>query len=229
MPSRAEMLRDGPIRGEEPLRVPWGLESLHPSLPLTGRLVGILCTVVEVAVLAMLHTGQDFPLRGPVAGQFVGDDHPGYVLAPLQQLAEESLRRLLVPVALDEHVQHVPVLIHSTPEVMPCPIDGEKHFVQVPLVTRPKTSTPELIGIRLPALPAPLPHGFIRHDDPAGEQGCLGAMEQRTGLRAGRGSELTSKLLIFCSRPVHSFQFRAGQERSFSGLGGIRKLCDSAL
>ena len=32
--------------------------------------------------------------------------------------------------------------------------------------------------------------------------GWLGAMEQGTGVRAGRGSEFTSKLLIFSSRPV---------------------------
>ena|SRR5262245_49563413 len=36
------------------------------------------------------------------------------------------------------------------------------------------------------------------------EDGCLGAKEQRTGLRARRGSEPTSKVLICCSRPVHS-------------------------
>jgi hypothetical protein len=38
----------------------------------------------------------------------------------------------------------------------------------------------------------------LGHSSPAAvELGCWGAMEQRTGLRAGRGSELTSKLLIF--------------------------------
>jgi hypothetical protein len=44
MPSRAEVLRDGPIRGEEPLRVPWGLEALQAPLPL----VGVLRPVIEI-------------------------------------------------------------------------------------------------------------------------------------------------------------------------------------
>jgi hypothetical protein len=37
----------------------------------------------------------------------------------------------------------------------------------------------------------PADHGTLN------QPGCLGAMEQRTGLRAWRGSEFSSKLLIF--------------------------------
>jgi hypothetical protein len=151
--SRVEVLRDGTIGREESLGVTQRLEPLHAPLPLAGGLMGVFGPIVQIAVLAVLYTGQDFPFRGTIAGQFVGDDHPGYVLAPLQQLAEESLRRLLVPAALDENVQHVTVLSHSTPEVIPCPIDGEKYFVQVPLVAMLMTPTPELISIRLPELP----------------------------------------------------------------------------
>ena len=49
-------------------------------------------------------------------------------------------------------------------------VDREKHLVQVPLVARPGPSMPELIGIGLPELQAPLPDGFIGHDHPTGEQ-----------------------------------------------------------
>jgi hypothetical protein len=40
---------------------------------------------------------------------------------------------------------------------------------------------------------------FIRddHAHTVSEHGCVGIMEQKTGLRAGRGSGITSKLLIF--------------------------------
>jgi hypothetical protein len=40
----------------------------------------------------------------------------------------------------------------------------------MPLATRLRAPTSKLIGIRLPELSAPLPDGFIRHDDPPGEQ-----------------------------------------------------------
>jgi hypothetical protein len=43
MPARAEVLGDGPIGGEEPLRVSGGLEALQAPLPLTGGLMGGLC------------------------------------------------------------------------------------------------------------------------------------------------------------------------------------------
>ena len=62
------------------------------------------------------------------------------------------------------------VLIDGTPEIMPCPINSEKHLVQVPLIARPGTPMPELIRIGLAELAAPLPNGLIRHDDATGEQ-----------------------------------------------------------
>ena len=58
MPSRTEVLGDGAIGGEEALGMARGLEALHAPLPLAGRLMGVLRTVVEIAVLAMFHTGQ---------------------------------------------------------------------------------------------------------------------------------------------------------------------------
>jgi hypothetical protein len=56
MPSGAGVLGDGPVDGEEPLRVSWGLEPLHPPLSLARRLVGVLGAIVQIAMLPMLHT-----------------------------------------------------------------------------------------------------------------------------------------------------------------------------
>jgi hypothetical protein len=49
-------------------------------------------------------------------------------------------------------------------------MNGEEDFIQMPLGAWPRTTAPELIRIRLPELPAPLPNGLIRHDDATGEQ-----------------------------------------------------------
>src|SRR2546427_11902448 len=62
MTVRAKVLRDRAIRGEEPLGLPRGLEPLHAPLALPGGLVRVLCTVVEIAMLAMLHSRQKLPL-----------------------------------------------------------------------------------------------------------------------------------------------------------------------
>jgi hypothetical protein len=56
MPSRSEVLGYRTIGGEEALRVP-RVKPLHASLSLTGGLVRVLRAVVEIAVLAMFHSG----------------------------------------------------------------------------------------------------------------------------------------------------------------------------
>jgi hypothetical protein len=62
------------------------------------------------------------------------------------------------------------VLVDGPPEILTLTVDGSKHLIHVPRVTRPGAPATELIGIRLPELPAPLPDGFVGHDDSAGEQ-----------------------------------------------------------
>ena len=75
MPTRTEVLGDGPIGGEEPLGVAGRLKPLHASLALAGGLMRVLCTVIEIAMLAMFHPWQDLALGGSVALEFIGDDH----------------------------------------------------------------------------------------------------------------------------------------------------------
>jgi hypothetical protein len=76
------------------------------------------------------------------------------------------LRRLFVPAALDEDIEHVTVLIAGKPQIMPFTIDRKKHPIQMPFVTRSRTPATQLIGICLPKLPAPLPDRFVRHNYP---------------------------------------------------------------
>jgi hypothetical protein len=164
-----EVLGDGTMGGEEPLRVSWGLESLHALLPLAGELVGVLRAVVEVAVLAMIHPRQYLLPGGGVAFQFVDDEHPWHVTQPFQQLAEELLGRLLVSAALHENIEDVAILIDGPPQLVPYSIDGEKHLIEVPLIAWPGTSTPQLIGVLLTQLAAPPADRFIRDANPTCE------------------------------------------------------------
>jgi len=60
----------------------------------------------------------------------------------------------------------VAILIDGPPEVVPYTIDGEKHLVQVLLGAGSGTPAPELIGIGLPELQAPLADPFVGHHDP---------------------------------------------------------------
>src|SRR2546426_217702 len=105
MPAEPEVLRDGTTSGKESLGVTRGLESLHAPLALTGGLVGVLCAVIEIPVLAMFHSRKNLLLGGSVALEFVGDDHARYVGQSLEKLAEELLGRPLIPAALHQDIQ----------------------------------------------------------------------------------------------------------------------------
>jgi hypothetical protein len=87
--SRAEVLGNGTIGGEEALGMPRGFEALHPPLPLTGGLVRILGAVIQIAVLAMFYPRQNLPLRGTIALQLICDAHPWDILAAFEELVGE--------------------------------------------------------------------------------------------------------------------------------------------
>jgi hypothetical protein len=173
MASRPEVLGNRTIGRKKALGMTRGFKPLQASLPLAGRLVGIFRAVIEVHVLAVLHARQNLLLGCAIALQLVGNDHSRHVPAPFEELAEELLGRMLVPPALHQDIEHSPVLIHGLPEIMALPIDREKDFIEIPLVTRPRASASELIGIGLAEFPTPLPNGFIRDEDPTGEQQLL--------------------------------------------------------
>jgi hypothetical protein len=75
------------VRGEETLCLPRRLEALHLTLASSRRLVGVLGTVVEALVPAMLDTWHHLPLGRPVTWELVGDHDPWRPALPLQQLA----------------------------------------------------------------------------------------------------------------------------------------------
>ena len=99
--------------------------------------MGILRVVVEVAVLAVLYARQNLPLCRAVACKLIGDDHSGDILTAFEELAEEFLRRFLVPPSLHQDIEDIAVLIHRPPEVMSFAMNSEEDLVQVPFVARP--------------------------------------------------------------------------------------------
>jgi hypothetical protein len=173
MPSRPKVSGDRPIRGGKALRVPGRPEALPASLPLARGLVGMLRTGVERAMLAMFHPWREFPLRRTRALQVIRDHHPRHIRQPLEELAEERLRRLLIPAALHENTQDMAVLIDHPPPRGPFPVGAEQDSTQVPRVTRPRASAPKLLGIGLAERATPLSDGFIRDHGAADEHEFL--------------------------------------------------------
>ena len=100
MPARTEVLHDEAMGREKALGLARGLKPLHALLPLPAGLVRILCSIIEIAVLAMLYSWENLSLSGSVAFEFIGDDHPRHLPQPFQKLTEELLCGLLVPPSL---------------------------------------------------------------------------------------------------------------------------------
>ena len=104
MAAKLEQVVDLAVAGAEPLGVPGRLEPLHLPFASSRRLVRDLRPVVEVVARAVLDPGQDLPLGRAIAPEFIGHDHTGNVLQPLQQLLEEALGRLRVAPALHQDI-----------------------------------------------------------------------------------------------------------------------------
>ena len=83
-----EKIGDLVMDGKKPLHLPRRLVALHDPLASSGRLMRILCPVVEALVLPVLDPGHDLPLGGGIALQLVGDEHTGSSTLLLEQLAE---------------------------------------------------------------------------------------------------------------------------------------------
>jgi hypothetical protein len=170
MPPRTKMLRDGPIGREEALGMARRLKPLHTPLALTRGLMRVFYTVVQIAMLAMFDSRENLSLRRSVALEFVGDEHARHVRQPFEELAEELLRCPLVTSALHPDVEHVPLLIHRPPHIVPFTFNGEYPLVEVPLVAGPRTAATELIRILLSEFAAPFANRFRAHDYTAFKQ-----------------------------------------------------------
>jgi hypothetical protein len=110
---------------------------------------------------------------GTIARQFIGNNDAWDILTLLEELTKESLRGHFVSPTLHENIQHIAILIDCSPEVVALTMNRQEDFVQVPLAARPGTTAPELIGIPLADLPAPLPDRLIGHGNPAGKEPFL--------------------------------------------------------
>ena len=106
-----------------------------------------------------------------VAAQLVGHETHGFLALTFQEFPKESPRGTPVPTRLHEEVDQVTVLVHRAPEILALTVDRDEDFVQEPCISESTLSalqSPRVIGTELPA---PLPNGFVRHDNaPFGQQ-----------------------------------------------------------
>jgi hypothetical protein len=81
---------------------------------------------------------------------------------------------------LNRNVDHVSVLVHSSPEKMPLALDVHEEFIQMPDVSRPSLPTPEPSCELRPELPAPPPDGLVGDRDSSLRQESLDVSEAQS-------------------------------------------------
>src|SRR4051794_20495415 len=76
----------------------------------------------------MFDRGHHLVFRGAVARQLVRDHHTRHAGLPLEQLAKQTLGGLFVAPALDQTVDHNPILIDSPPQPVLLSPDHQAHL-----------------------------------------------------------------------------------------------------
>jgi hypothetical protein len=66
---------------------------------------------------------------------------------------------------LDENIDHVTILVDSSPQILPLTLDSHEQFVQVPRVAQASLPSPERPGVFDTKFPTPLSDGFVADGD----------------------------------------------------------------
>ena len=106
-------------------------------------------------------------MGSPVAAKLVGYESSRYPALTFQQFAEEALSRSTVSAALDQDVDRIAVLIHSSPQVVALTLDRDEEFIQVPGVAQ--TTLPSFQGssVSRAEFATPLPNRLVGDNDTA--------------------------------------------------------------
>jgi DNA replication protein DnaC len=115
-----------------------------------------------------------------VATELVGHEPRRFLALALQEFPNESARRTRVPAGLDEEVDQVPVLVHGAPEILAVTVNRDEDFVQKPRIAESTLSALQPPGVVWAELRAPLPNGFVRHDDASFGQQILDSRKLRS-------------------------------------------------
>ena len=66
-----------------------------------------------------------------ITTQFVGNDFPGFAAIVSYKAPEESLRCCAIPLCLQVDINHLAILVNSTPQLMLLTVDLNEDFIDV--------------------------------------------------------------------------------------------------
>jgi hypothetical protein len=112
----SEVGRHDALHLEKALCMLGRLEALHTALALSGRLMRILGTVIEIPMLTVSNTRHHHSFGGTVTSQLVRNhDARPTATASAQQLTKEADSSQSITLRLHQNVDHGSVLINRSP------------------------------------------------------------------------------------------------------------------
>jgi len=121
-------------------------------------------------MLPMLDIRHDLSLSRAIAREFVGDHHARSLALLLEEFAQETLGGFCVTPALNQNVEHDPMLIDGSPDPMLLTRNTDYDLIQVPFVSGCRETTADLVRKVLAELSCPLPDRLVADlDAPGGE------------------------------------------------------------
>jgi hypothetical protein len=116
-----------------------------------------LRSIVGVSLHTVNLVAEDGSYGSGVASQFVGNDPHWFGTLATQEFSKEPFCGALITIRLDQNVDHVPVLIDGTPQILLQPVDSNKDLIQVPVVAEPALSSLQFPSIVRTEFLTPLP------------------------------------------------------------------------
>ena len=168
VPPDPKQVQHGAVYRQEALRMCDGGESSHLSLTHACGLVRDFRAVILVLSGAVHHGRHDRAVCRRVAAPSIGDQpprHPG--LGPSTASRKNRAAACRSRRGCTEDVDHVAVLVHGAPEILPSTPDRHEQLVQIPGVAHPLASAPQPPRVVGSEGLAPLPDRLVGDADPA--------------------------------------------------------------
>jgi hypothetical protein len=98
-----------------------------------------------------------------VAPQLICNDPPRFAAVHADQALEESLSRIAVPARLQKYIDHLTVLVNSSPQIVLFTLNFHEYFIYIESVTIALVISTKSLGEFGAELRAPKADGLIAH------------------------------------------------------------------
>jgi len=119
-------------------------------------------------------------MRDVVTSEFVGHQPAWFMALTFEQATKEANRRVFVASALDENINRITVLVHSSSRIVTLSLNGDTYFIKVLGIPQATLSFLELVCIDRTKLLTPLANGFVGDGDVSFRQEFFDFTEAQT-------------------------------------------------